>query len=474
MANSIIQPRVLKGFRDTLPRECMMKREMIRIIEASFSLYGFTPIDTPALEYAEILLGKGSEETDRQLFRFTDNGKRDVALRFDLTVPLARYIASNQASLATPFKRYQIAPVWRAEKPQRGRYREFIQCDIDILGTTAAVADAEILVAVSRCLDNLGAKHRFLINHRKLLSGFMEQIGALPQAEDILRIMDKLGKLGREKVEQELSALVSSSQINDIFSFLELSQLECPQSDNGISDSKQTVADFKKTLARAEEFLEAKPGSLSDIGIQETRRFAELVNAHGISEEILQLDLSIARGLDYYTGIVFETQLLDLPEIGSICSGGRYDDLTSLYTKTKFPGVGCSIGLDRLLAAYDELKRIPKADSTASVLVTVFSQELLPQSIQLAEKLRSCGINVELYGESGKLGSQLKYANRRGIPLATIIGDEEAQTETCNIKMLESGEQLERVAQADAGRIIQEQLVARADKHFGPFSIHGQ
>ncbi len=426
MAKPLIEPRILKGFRDYLPQVTIPRTEMIRKLEVVFSSFGFVPIDTPALEYAEVLLGKGSAETDKQLYRFLDGGERDIALRFDLTVPLARFIAMHFHELGTPFKRYHIAPVWRAEKPQRGRYREFIQCDFDIIGPTSMLADAEIVAVIHEALNALGIDHQIRINNRKILSGLLEELGAKEKTVAVLRIIDKLDKLGAEVVAKELAeeAALNSAQIERVFSFLSLSTEK---------QSNQELLRQLKEMFRANE--------LSLLGISQLETLLEMMPSLNITDNDLALDLSIARGLDYYTGTVFETTLLKLPHIGSICSGGRYDDLASLYTKQHLPGVGASIGLDRIIGALEELGSLPTKASTAAILICIPDERATSSSLQVSKQLRDAGIFVEVYPEVAKLSTQLKYANKKGFEWAIITGERELENNSCSVKNLKDGEQ---------------------------------
>lgn len=409
----------------------MKRTAMIGSIQTVFAHFGFVPIDTPALEYAEILLGKGSEETDKQLFRFTDQGGRDVALRFDLTIPLARFAAMHIGELGTPLRRYHIAPVWRAEKPQRGRYREFFQCDFDIIGTSSLLADADIVCVIHRSLEALGIAHKIRINNRKILNGFLAGLGKEQVAVAVLRGIDKLDKIGEDGVRAELmeQAQLTQDEANTVFSFLALS--------SGKRPSGEMINELRKFFHVNELALD---------GVDDLARVIELVRDAGLSAESCEIDLSIARGLDYYTGSVFETTMLDLPEIGSICSGGRYDNLAELYTTKELPGVGASIGLDRILGAYEALNSIPEKSSSAEVFVTIVDAGTEGRCLGLANALRRDGVSTETALEHGKLGNQLKFAAKKGIPFAVIAGSAELDEGKCNLKDLRSGEQREGVS----------------------------
>jgi histidyl-tRNA synthetase len=418
-----IDPRTLKGFRDYLP-ELMIPRE--RILEkarAVYRSYGYAPIDTPALEYAEILLGKGGEESDRIIYQFQDHGGRDVALRFDLTVPFARFAAQYIGKLGTPFKRYHLGPVWRGENTAHGRYREFWQCDFDTIGTTSNAADIEVALVICDLMRAIGfERFQVRINNRLVLNGLLEKLGLAGKAAPLLRALDKLPKIGRDKVIEEMMgtaegcAGVSREQAVQV---LQLAEAE--GSNVEILDRLQsTIGDN----ARAAE------------GVRRLRELLDVARVAGIPEGQLRLDLSIARGLDYYTGTIYETFLSDLPGIGSVCSGGRYDDLAGLYTKQALPGVGASLGLDRLLAAMEELNLLEKVSTPAPVLMVQFVPERLGDYQRVARELRAAGVGVEVYPEAKKIGQQLQYAERRGFRLAQIAGVDEFARKEWKIKDL--------------------------------------
>ena len=402
------QPRTLNGFRDFPPALAMPREEMIDKVRAFFRSYGFAPIDTPALEYIEILAGKGGDESDKQMYRFADHGGRDVALRFDLTVPFARFAAQHIGQLGTPFKRYHVGPVWRGENTQHGRYREFYQCDFDTIGTNANAADIETALVIHDILQSLGFE-RFAIhvNNRLVLNGLLESLGLAECADAILRALDKLQKIGAEKVVAEIAATASvpADQARQILDIVQ------------VQGTNTTILDQ----------LEAQLGQhqLAAQGISNLRQLLSAFSAAEIAQDRLVIDLSIARGLDYYTGTVYETILDDLPGIGSICSGGRYDDLAGLYTKQDLPGVGASLGLDRLMAASEELGLLADSSAPADVFIVQFSEQDLDSDITLARRLRESGLRTEMYPEAKGLGKQLKYADRKGIPLAIIGGPDE-------------------------------------------------
>ncbi len=408
MSRPIIKPTTLKGFRDYLPNAMIAREKLIETARQVYRGYGFSPIDTPALEHAEILLGKGGDESDKQLFRFRDNGDRDVAMRFDLTVPLARFAAQHLHEIGTPFKRYHIGTVWRGENTQKGRYREFMQCDFDTIGTTSNAADIETLLVIHDLFERIGfSKFTIRVNNRLVLNGLLQKLGLSDKAAGILRCIDKLPKAGREKVAAEMVERVGATaeQAAEVLSLAEL---------------------------RGEPFaiLESLETQLAgnDVGLTGIARLRELfttIGQAGLVTERVELDLSIARGLDYYTGTIYETFLGDLPGIGSVCSGGRYDNLAELFTTQTLPGVGASLGLDRLLAAMEELGMVGVASTPAKVLIAYFDAGHLGDYHRLARELREAGIATEVYPEPVSLGEQLKYASRKGFSVALIAGDRE-------------------------------------------------
>ena len=416
---SLIQPRTLKGFRDYLPETMVSRQWLLDTARAVFRSFGFAAIDTPSLEYTEILLGKGGDETDKQLYRFTDHGGRDVALRFDLTIPFARFAAQHMGQLGTPFKRYHMGTVWRGENTQRGRYREFLQCDFDLIGTTSLMADVEIALVIHELFSKFGFE-RFTIhlNDRRVLNGVLERLELTDVAEHVLRALDKLGKIGPEKVAEEMTrtAGASAEQAQVV---LELARLE--GTNEQVLASLQPLAGDTQT-GRA--------------GLEALGQILAHMRAAGVPQDRVRLDVSIARGLDYYTGPVFETTLDELEGIGSCCSGGRYDDLATLYTKQHLPGTGASLGLDRLLAAMQELGRAPGRGASAPVFVPYFDADRGGDYLALAAELRAAGLDVEVYPEPKKLGVQLKYADRRGHRLAVIVGEQEWEAGTCQLKDL--------------------------------------
>jgi histidyl-tRNA synthetase len=421
----LIQPRTLKGFRD-YPPELMIPRE--RLLEKArevYRSYGYAPIDTPALEYTEILLGKGGEESDRLIYRFRDHGDRDVALRFDLTVPFARFAAQHIGKLGTPFKRYAMGPVWRGENTAHGRYREFWQCDFDTIGTTSTASDIEVVLVINDLMRALGfERFEVRVNNRLVLNGLLEEVGLAGKTKPVLIALDKLPKIGPEAVAAEMAetAGVSPVQARRVLD---------------LAGMKGTNAEILACLER--DFgVNARAAD----GIRRLRELNDVTLTAGVSGERLKFDLSIARGLDYYTGTIYETFLLDKPDIGSVCSGGRYDNLAGLFTKQVLPGVGASLGLDRLLAAMEEMNLLPRVATPAPVLVVQFSPEHLGEYQKMARLLRSEGIGVEVYPEAKKVTQQFKYAESRGFRVALIAGPDEFTQNAWKVKDLSRREEV--------------------------------
>lgn len=415
----MITPRTLKGFRDYPPALMIPRERLLEQAREVFRSYGFAPIDTPALEYAEILLGKGGEESDRLIYHFKDHGDRDVALRFDLTVPFARFAAQHIGQLGVPFKRYAMGPVWRGENTAHGRYREFWQCDFDLIGTTSNAADIEIALVIHDLMKTLGFdRFQVRVNNRLVLNGLLEEMGLASAAVPLLRVLDKLPKVGPDAVRTEMiqKTGIHPDQADQVLTMASMSG-----TNTEILDRLQTQFG---TNARAAE------------GIRRLRELITVAKTSGIPEDRLRLDLAICRGLDYYTGTIYETFLLDKENIGSVCSGGRYDNLAALYTKQTLPGVGASLGLDRLLAAMEELNLLPKVSTPAPVLITQFSPEYLGEYQRLARQLRAQRIGVEVYPDAKRLGPQFEYADRKGFRLALIAGPDEFSRGEWKIKDL--------------------------------------
>jgi histidyl-tRNA synthetase len=420
--SELIEPRVLKGFRDMLPENELVRRSIEVSLEHTIRSFGFVPIDTPVLEYAEILLGKGGGETDKQVYRFNDHGGRDVALRFDLTVPFARFMATYGRELALPFKRFHIAKVWRGENTQRGRYREFKQCDFDIVGIDSVNADLEIILLIENCFRNLGISGFTIeISQRQVFNRLLDRLECSGRSTEILRLVDKLPKIGRDKVMEGLEDLIPSSKAREVIEYIEID------------------GSYKDALDKAEESAggpSEETSRLRSIGTQ----LADL----GVSR--VRFNPSITRGLDYYTGIVYETFLTDLPAIGSVCSGGRYNNLASLYTKQELPGVGASIGLDRLLAALDELGKVDKSSVHPQVLVFMLDESLNARYQRIAAAFREQGISTEVFLQKKKINQQFQFAEKKGIRIALICGSEEAEKNQMNLKILDTRENLEGIS----------------------------
>jgi histidyl-tRNA synthetase len=422
----LIPPRTLKGFRDHLPESMLVREKMIDTVRSVYQSYGFAPIDTPALEYEEILIGKGGAETDKQLYRFEDHGGRRVGMRFDLTVPLARFAAQHIGNLGTPLKRYHIATVWRGENTQRGRYREFMQCDFDTIGTKSIAADIETALVIHDLMLAIGCdRFKIHVNNRKILTGILQTLGLQDQATAMLRSLDKLGKIGRQGVADEMLASkgITATQVDEVLALTDISGTN----DQVLKQLAVLTANVP-TAAEGTSQLAEILAALSSVGVPESR---------------IHLNLSIARGLDYYTGTIFETYLDELPEIGSVCSGGRYDHLAEIYTNIELPGIGASLGLDRLQAAMQELVVVDKVATPAEVFIVYFDGERLHEYLKLAKQLRSAGLRVELYAESKKISQQLKYADRRGHQVAIVAGRREFESDSCQLKNLRSGDSQE-------------------------------
>lgn len=425
--SGIIEPRVLKGFRDFLPDQESSRKRIRGILEETFVRHGFLPIDTPILEYTEVLLGKGGGETDKQVYRFTDHGDRDVSMRFDLTVPFARFMAQHRGELYLPFRRYHIDKVFRGENTQRGRYREFVQCDFDVVGVDNASADFEILLLMVRSLEALSIPG-FTINlsHRGLLRSFLGKIGHSGEEAEVLRTLDKLPKVGEEETVSSLTELTDSPSAESLLEF-------CRKADS-----------WGATFTRLKEHLGVDDPALSRLA--QIYAAAEKV---GVAEK-LDLNPAITRGLDYYTGVVFETFLDDLPGIGSVCSGGRYNDLAGLYTKEHLPGVGSSIGLDRLIAALEELGVAGLAGAAPELLVLCMDEELIPHYHALAEAARATGIGAEVYPEAKKLPQQYGYADSKGIPFGVICDKELAAEGKVHLRVFAERSNIESITIGEA------------------------
>lgn len=447
-----IKPRTLSGFMELLPGKQAKMERMMEILRTTYAQYGFAPLDTPIIEDAQILLAKGGGETEKQIYRFT-KGDSDLALRFDLTVPLAKYVALHYGELAFPFRRYQIGKVYRGERAQRGRFREFYQADIDIIGdgSLSILNEAEIPAVIYKIFRGFGL-NRFCIrvNNRKLLNGFYAMLGLEEKSGDIMRTVDKLEKIGAEKVREILvdDLALTDEQAQDILRFMAIT-----------GSNAQVLSALERYKGRNETF---------DAGLSELYAVTANLAAFGVPESHFAVDLTIARGLDYYTGTVYETTLLDYPQIGSVCSGGRYDNLAEYYTEKRLPGVGISIGLTRLFYVLDEQGLLSGNAGDASVQALVLPMTADPApAIALAETLRTGGLRVQLYGENKKFKQKMSYADKLGVPFAVLLGEDEINAGKCSVKDMRSGEQLlltpveavgyltERLNR-DAGTVIQE------------------
>lgn len=420
--NKIVEPRTLPGFMELLPTEQIQFNEIKKVIQDTYEKFGFLPIDTPVIESAEVLLAKSGGETEKQVYRF-NKGDSDLALRFDLTVPLAKYVAKNQGVLTFPFRRYQIGKVYRGEKVQRGRYREFYQCDIDIIGDgeLSIMNDVEIPSIIYTIFSKLDfGKFTIRMNNRKILSGFFKDLELEEKITDILRIVDKIEKVGKQVVAEMLEEIgVSKEKTEKIVEFV---------------SKKENVIEYLESLNIENETFKQ--------GLEEIKIVSKYMSDFGIPKEYYQIDLSIARGLDYYTGTVYETILDEYPEIGSVCSGGRYDNLAEFYTNKKLPGVGISIGLSRLFFVLNEYNLL-KEDTQKSIskVIIIPMLEDLTYPIKVATKLREKGINTEIYLEAKAMKKKMNYANKQNIPYAIIIGEDEVANETVTLKNMITGEQ---------------------------------
>ena len=443
-----LKPRTLSGFMELLPEKQVQFDKMVELLRRSYSLYGFTPLDTPVIEASEVLLAKAGGETEKQIYRFL-KGDTDLALRFDLTVPLAKYVALHYADLAFPFRRFQIGKVYRGERAQRGRFREFYQADIDIIGDGKLdiANEAEIPSIIYKTFTALGLKKfQIRVNNRKILNGFYAMLGLTEQSGDIMRTVDKLDKIGAEKVK----ALLMGEEIG---------------LDETAADEILKFIAIKGSNAEVLAALEGYRGrhELFDLGLDELNTVTRYLAAFGVPEENFAVDLTIARGLDYYTGTVYETTMLDHPEIGSICSGGRYDNLAEYYTDKQLPGVGISIGLTRLFYVLEEQGMLngEMITAPADVLILPMTDDLAP-AISFATALREAGLRAQLYTEQKKFKQKMTYADKIGVPYVAFLGEDEIAQAAVSVKDMTSGnQQTMPVAEAVSG--IKAVIEARAD-----------
>ncbi len=442
----IIKPRTLSGFMELLPGKQIRFEKMLEILRTTYASYGFAPLDTPVIEDAQILLAKGGGETEKQIYRFT-KGDSDLALRFDLTVPLAKYVALHYNELAFPFRRFQISKVYRGERAQRGRFREFYQADIDIIGDGKLdiLNEAEIPAIIYKVFRGFGlSRFQIRVNNRKILNGFYAMLGLSEKSGDIMRTVDKLDKIGADKVKRILleDCGLTEDQADEILRFIAIT-----------GSNAQVLSALEGYAGRNEMF---------DQGLRELKAVTVNLAAFGVPEANFAVDLTIARGLDYYTGTVYETTLLDHPEIGSVCSGGRYDNLAGYYIDKALPGVGISIGLTRLFYVLDEQgllnPALPSAPADALVLPMTDSPAA---AIALAETIRSAGLRVQLYGEQKKFKQKMAYANKLEVPFVVLLGEDEIAEGVCSVKNMATGEQV-KLSSADAAAYIKNAL-ANAD-----------
>ena len=441
----IIKPRTLSGFMELLPGKQIQFERMVAILRDTYSSYGFAPLDTPAIEDAQILLAKGGGETEKQIYRF-QKGDSDLALRFDLTVPLAKYVALHCNDLAFPFRRFQISKVYRGERAQRGRFREFYQADIDIIGDGKLdiLNEAEIPAIIYNVFKGFGlSRFQIRVNNRKILNGFYAMMELSEKSGEIMRTVDKLDKIGPEKVKAILMGEecgLTEAQADEILKFIAIT-----------GTNAEVIAALEGYAGRNEMF---------DLGLSELKAVTVNLAVFGVPEANFAVDLTIARGLDYYTGTVYETTLLDHPEIGSVCSGGRYDNLAGYYIEKQLPGVGISIGLTRLFYVLDEQGLLNPALPSAPADALVLPMTSDPAAaIALAQTLRASGLKVQLYGEQKKFKQKMAYANKLGVPFAVLLGEDEIAEGMCSVKNMVSGEQV-KLSPAEAGAYIKNALAA--------------
>ena len=437
-----VKPRTLSGFMELEPDKQQQMEKIMETLREVYSLYGFTPLDTPLIEASEVLLAKGGGDTEKQIYRFT-KGDTDLSLRFDLTVPLAKYVAQNYGKLSFPFRRYQIGKVYRGERAQRGRFREFYQADIDIIGDGQldVINEAEIPSIIYNVFTRLGLQ-RFVIrvNNRKILTGFYDMLGLGEKSASIMRTVDKLDKIGADKVRAVLIEEdgISKDQADEILRFISID-----------GDNEAVITALEGYKGKNETF---------DTGLEELKLVVGYLSDFGVPEENFRVDLTIARGLDYYTGTVYETTMTDHPEIGSICSGGRYDNLAEYYTDKKLPGVGISIGLTRLFFVLDDKNYLNEEMNTApaDVLVLPMTDDM-SYAISAAMELRGQGIRTQIYCEKKKFKAKMNYADKIGVPFVMFIGEDEINSGTVSVKDMETGLQ-QTVTVSEAVETIKEKL----------------
>ncbi len=420
-----VQPRILSGFMELLPPDQILFNQMRDTIRSVYEKFGFLPLDTPVIEYSEVLLAKAGGETEKQIYRF-NKGDNDLSLRFDLTVPLARYVSEHKEDIAFPFKRYQIGKVFRGERPQKGRFREFYQCDIDVVGNgeLSLIYDAEMPVIIYNIFKQLDfGPFVIRINNRKILNGFFASLNLTNEASDILRVIDKIDKIGQEAIRKELSEMALDSAIIDkILTFINI---------KGTND--EILVALEKMGVKDETYL---------LGVEELKEVINHLRTFQMPEACYQIDLTIARGLDYYTGTVYETNLKDYPALGSICSGGRYDNLTGYYTDEVLPGIGISIGLTRLFSQLKDQEIInSERKCLLDALIIPMDDSCVNYAIELASYLRQNDHKTDIYYGMKSIKAKMKYANRLAVPYAIIIGTEEVANRTLTLKNMQTGDQ---------------------------------
>ncbi len=422
--NNKIKPRNLAGFIELLPADQVLFNKIYDKIRMSYEKFGFTPLDTPILEYSDVLLAKAGGETEKQIYRF-EKGDTDISMRFDLTVPLAKYVAMHSGEIAFPFRRYQMGKVFRGERTQKGRFREFYQCDIDVIGdeTLSIMTDAELPAIIYDTFTNLGFDNFTIrINNRKILNGFFESLGLENKAADILRIVDKLEKIGLGAVTEELEKLeLEKLQINSIMTFISIRGTQ-----------EEVLTSLTNLNVQSDTYTE---------GLEELEQVVNGIRAFGVPDKNFKIDLTIARGLDYYTGTVYETILNDYPEMGSVCSGGRYENLAEYYTNKKLPGVGISIGLSRLFYKLREAEIIKPEESTTAKVMILPMLEDMSYAFFVATALRKQGINTEVNYTKKSVKAMMNYANRIGVPYVIVIGEDEEKQNLVTLKNMETGNQ---------------------------------
>ncbi len=431
-----VTPRTPSGFAEYLPGDQIEFNRLMDIIRNTYEKYGYSPIDTPDIELSEVLLAKGGGETEQQIYRFT-RGRNDLSLRFDLTVPLARYAAEHENDLVFPFRRYHIGKVHRAERAQAGRFREFYQCDIDVIGSESSIIDAEFPAVINEIFDKFGfGEFTIRINNRLVLNGFFEGIGLKDVSAAVLRIVDKMEKITREELVEELRSLgLSATQVNQVLEFTEIS---------GTNDDVLSKLDA----------LQVDSAQFRD-GVAKLRELVDALRTMNVPEKRFRVDLRIARGLDYYTGTVYETILNDMPGVGSVCSGGRYDDLASHYTNTKLTGVGISIGLSRLFYKLREAGVIkPSKQSLAEVIVMPMGDEQIPRALEVASQLRMDDVPVIVYTEPTNMKKKMKYADRMGSRCVVVIGETELATGMLSVKDMQKGESFQASIQDAITKLV--------------------